>query len=265
MKDIAGQKFGRLTAISPRGRSVRGEVMWYCECDCGGTSIVRGSQLRHGRVRCCGGKGTGCLRVASRDDLLGKVFGRLTVLRFAGYVHGTFQRYQQWECRCECGVVVVVRRHGLLIDQTKSCGCLMREVTRKRNTKHGRYYTPEYRLISGAKARAKKVGVPFNLDISDVVIPKTCPLLGVELQHGERAIQSSSPTLDRLVPELGYVKGNVWVISQQANRMKSDHTVETMRRFATVIEERMAAQVSVASEGTLASVAMVTCRKPVSE
>lgn len=57
IKDITGQRFGRLVAISNEGRlqfpKVR-DYFWKCQCDCGNTSILRGVSLRAGRTQSCG-------------------------------------------------------------------------------------------------------------------------------------------------------------------------------------------------------------------
>lgn len=85
------------------------------------------------------------------------------------------------------------------------------------------------RLLSRAKSRAKKRNLPFNLTAEDIVIPALCPVLGVKLDkstdHTER---DTSPSLDKIVPSLGYVKGNVRVISHRANMLKNNATVEEM-------------------------------------
>lgn len=52
-KNLAGEKYGKLTAVSeagPRG----GHMYWNCLCECGGTKVVRGSHLQRGNVRSCG-------------------------------------------------------------------------------------------------------------------------------------------------------------------------------------------------------------------
>lgn len=51
--DIAGQKFGMLTAIEPC-RDPKGRVMWLCNCDCGGSRQAAAAQLRYGTVASCG-------------------------------------------------------------------------------------------------------------------------------------------------------------------------------------------------------------------
>lgn len=234
--DITGQRFGKLVAVIRNGSSANGDAMWNCECDCGGAARVRGSHLRRGLVTCCGGKGNGCRR-KEKADMTGRVFGRLTVVRFGGYKDEANRMYRRWECLCECGNLTTVGRTELVKGQTKSCGCYSRELTLKRSTKHGKYYTVECEMVNRVKGRAKKLGLPFDLDISDIVIPYLCPLLGIVLERGRFAMQEASPTVDRIRPDLGYVKGNVWVISQRANRMKGDHTVETMKHFVRIIEQ----------------------------
>lgn len=83
-------------------------------------------------------------------------------------------------------------------------------------------------LLRGAKRRAAKAGLDYNLDVSDIAIPALCPVLKVPLERGTRY----APSLDRRDPLKGYTKDNVWVISKIANQMKSDSTLEERRKFA---------------------------------
>ena len=82
--------------------------------------------------------------------------------------------------------------------------------------------------------RCKKEGIPFDLTIEDVKRPELCPYLGVPLEIATRY----SPSVDRKQPKLGYVKGNVEVISFKANQMKSDATIEELLSFAKGILNR---------------------------
>lgn len=68
--------------------------------------------------------------------------------------------------------------------------------------------------------------------MSDVVIPLFCPWLGISLRRNQGHVGDDSPTLDRLVPKRGYVKGNVIVISALANRIKNSGAVEQIRAVA---------------------------------
>lgn len=89
-------------------------------------------------------------------------------------------------------------------------------------------------MLRSAKHRAKKNGLPFNLELSDLVMPDVCPVLGMPLvsNAGTGHARNDSPSLDKIVPELGYVKGNVQIISNLANVMKHDATPEQMILFA---------------------------------
>ncbi len=53
-KDLTNQRFGRLVAKKSVGKSKNGHYLWYCECDCGGSSIVGTGQLRTKHTRSCG-------------------------------------------------------------------------------------------------------------------------------------------------------------------------------------------------------------------
>ena len=55
-----------------------------------------------------------------------------------------------------------------------------------------------------------------------------CPVLGIPLVIGEGACSDNSPSIDRIIPELGYVKGNIKVISRRANRIKNDATPDEL-------------------------------------
>lgn len=93
----------------------------------------------------------------------------------------------------------------------------------------------EYIMLIAARYRAKRAGVPFNLTIKDIVIPFRCPVLGIFLCSGVEKWAPGSPSLDRIKPALGYVRGNVRVISWRANNLKRDGTAEEFERIAAYI------------------------------
>lgn len=89
------------------------------------------------------------------------------------------------------------------------------------------------RKITGAKVRAKKAGLPFDLKKEDVVVPEFCPVLGIPLFLSDTGSKcANSPSLDRIIQEDGYVKANVQIISDKANTMKNDASPIELLLFA---------------------------------
>lgn len=90
---------------------------------------------------------------------------------------------------------------------------------------------PSKYLLTKARARAKKLCIPFNITEEDIVIPKYCPALNIEISKQDGGFANNSATLDRIIPGLGYIKGNVKVISGRANRIKNDATQEELEKI----------------------------------
>lgn len=99
---------------------------------------------------------------------------------------------------------------------------------------------PELFRLYQLRSRAKKKGVPFDLTVEDMTHPTHCPILGIELDNNSESFELK-PTLDRLIPERGYVRSNVQWISSRANRIKSDATPEEIESVATWIRAQLAA------------------------
>jgi hypothetical protein len=91
---------------------------------------------------------------------------------------------------------------------------------------------PERGLLRLAQRRCKKSGVVCTITEKDIVVPEFCPILGLKLEFGEMDNRNNSPSLDRIIPELGYVPGNVAVISYRANRIKNEGLAEEHRKIA---------------------------------
>jgi hypothetical protein len=87
----------------------------------------------------------------------------------------------------------------------------------------------------GAQSRSRKLGLPFNITIENItieniVIPEFCPILGIKLNVGSGKVSDASPSLDKVIPGLGYVRGNIQVISNRANRIKTDATLNELKK-----------------------------------
>lgn len=111
--------------------------------------------------------------------------------------------------------------------------------TQKRAREKLKANKPEQSIWMEIKKRAKKRGILFDIEASDIIIPKFCPILGIELSFGVGTVHDASPSLDRIVPEKGYVKGNCFIISSKANRMKQENTLETLELLVKYIKERL--------------------------
>ena len=97
---------------------------------------------------------------------------------------------------------------------------------------------PGIHLFYNAKRRAKKLGLPFNLTRIDVVIPATCPVLGIPIysdRRGRRGFDPNSPSIDRLIPSKGYVRDNIRIISMRANAIKGDASLEELEAVAAYV------------------------------
>ena len=90
-------------------------------------------------------------------------------------------------------------------------------------------------MVKRASHRAKLKEVDFNITWEDIEYVEICPILEIPLNWGETSNEGGrnvdTPSLDRINPELGYVKGNVKIISTLANMMKSSANKEQIRMF----------------------------------
>lgn len=95
-----------------------------------------------------------------------------------------------------------------------------------------------YNMYKLAKSRALKKGIPFNIEVLDIEIPEFCPLLGskIVINGGRRGYFENSPSLDRIIPAKGYVKGNIMVMSAKANAMKNNASIEQLLTFSENIK-----------------------------
>ena len=85
------------------------------------------------------------------------------------------------------------------------------------------------RLVARACRRAKRIGVPFDCKLTFDEIPVVCPILKIPLSTGHRY---NAPSLDRIVPRLGYVPGNVRIISWRANALRNNGSASELRAVA---------------------------------
>lgn len=144
-----GQRFGMLAIIAVAGKDRHG-TKYLCACDCASQTMAYGFNLQSGHTQSCG-----CLRLGESSNLTGAHFGRWTVL---DPVPDPKKRgCLKYICRCDCGVERLIRASRLIAGTSMSCGCLQRELTSARATKHGHasngQRTPEYRAWESMRER----------------------------------------------------------------------------------------------------------------
>lgn len=97
-------------------------------------------------------------------------------------------------------------------------------------------------MLTRAKRRANAGTYPFDITIEDIqsVWPMDgkCPVLGIDLDLSGVDLQRTA-SLDKINPRLGYVKGNILVVSFRANSIKKDSTLEEMRMLLTFYENKI--------------------------
>ena len=100
--------------------------------------------------------------------------------------------------------------------------------------------------LSQVRARASASKLNFNLSelYLKSIAPVCCPVFGEKLIYTSRGkMERLTASIDKIVPALGYVKGNVQVISMMANRLKSNASLEDLELFAKWINLNMVERV----------------------
>ena len=97
-------------------------------------------------------------------------------------------------------------------------------------------------ILTKIKSRAKLKNLAFDLDFEYLIsiVTENCPILNTQLAWCSRTDNPvpESPSLDRLVPEKGYVKGNVSWVSHKANRIKNDASLEDLKKLIVWVEKQ---------------------------
>jgi len=181
-------------------------------------------------------------------DLSGERFGRLVVksksktkIKDQGVI---------WNCLCDCGRKHKVNTKSIKSGNTRSCGCLRAELRSGANNHQARkniercggifissddpWYQCAERIKTSSKGRGIRFGfgssAEFALYLKNMA-PDRCPVFGTKFERGSGKPQKTSPSVDKIIPSKGYVKGNIQIISYLANRMKNDATPKQLRQF----------------------------------
>jgi len=105
-------------------------------------------------------------------------------------------------------------------------------IDRKDYLRDWRARSQQYLMYTGAKCRAKRDSLEFNINKEDIIIPDVCPVLDIPIKRNEGSgWHNDSPSLDRIDNTKGYTKDNIRVISNRANRLKCDATLEELEKI----------------------------------
>lgn len=108
---------------------------------------------------------------------------------------------------------------------------------------HGLSRSFEIKLYNTAKIRARKKNIDFTIKVTDIKIPKYCPILGIELDNTWGGVVQNNksrfnkPSIDRLDPRLGYTPENIIVLSYRANMIKGDGFPDEHRKIALFLKK----------------------------
>lgn len=188
-------------------------------------------------------------------DLTDQQFGRWKVICQAPRTYQTM-----WLCMCQCGTKREVSGVNLRAGRSTSCGCYREE--NRPNLAKGRDFTGErnpraqrsikesggswvpsssvwYKRAAGIFYAAKKQKVPVGFrNVAEMasyvasIAPDKCPVFQVPFTERGTGFNKWSPSIDKINPKLGYIRGNIQVISFLANCMKRDATSEQLKQFA---------------------------------
>ena len=180
--DRIGEKHNKLLIIGFEHKEKHS--LYLCRCDCGTEKYIDCDSVVSGRQQSCG-----CLRHKSQYlDLTGKRFGRLVV---KSYSHKK-NKYNYWNCICDCGNSVIVSSGCLLSGTTLSCKCQRKENMLKSRLKHDSSKTRLYHIYNGMKKRC--------YDTKDINYKR----------YGERGIVICDEWLDK---ENGFQNFKNWALS----------------------------------------------------
>lgn len=98
-----------------------------------------------------------------------------------------------------------------------------------------RLSNPAKNMLRSARCRAKRYGTPFTLTLEDVSVPEACPCCKLPMEFGSMADRANSPSLDQIIPRLGYTRENCIVICFGCNTKKSDSSPEQLYAIADYI------------------------------
>lgn len=219
-ENLVDQVFGKLTVVRQATDEETSHKQWLCLCTCGRTRLVAGNALRAGRAGSCG--------ICPRsEDISGRVFGKLTVVRRSG-------NKDLWVCQCcVCGSTRIVYGKQLKNGSIRNCGygglCHASDVAA---------FGSVYRSYVW---NAKRRGIGFVLTKNQVreLTKMSCYYCGGNPQTVSEHDRSKYVYngIDRVDNDKGYTIDNCVPCCAQCNKMKGRQTAAEFLALVGKIHE----------------------------
>jgi len=174
-------------------------------------------------------------------NIVGQVFGRLTVVRYSNHRSPVKKNSTYWECICRCGQTVIVRGENLKSGSTQSCGCLARKFNRGLHPTlktHGHSRTKTYRIWSHICYRCHNPNSADFRNYGQRGITVCDRWLVFENFLEDMGTAPAGTSLDRKDNTKGYYKRNCrWATSkQQANNKRTSNRIRFRGKTQTVAQ-----------------------------
>lgn len=212
-----GQQFNRWTILDFFGVE-NSQSLFVCVCSCGTIKLMDCTTIVTGITKSCG-----CQKF---KNVTGMRFGKLVAIESVGTDN---HHNAKWLFQCDCGNTKIGRIQTAKVGRLKSCGCIMKSVGKQHPTHLGNFgHIPKsiYNAIRNTARRGGDRIISFNVSglyLSKILVKQQfkCALSGVDIYINDSAhTGKGTASLDRIDSSKGYVKGNVWWVHQDINRMK---------------------------------------------
>lgn len=142
-------------------------------------------------------------------------------------------KYGKYEVTNQCKICMTAYRNKNK-ERNKQYHKSLREIDNdkvKEARRRSYHKDPRRKMYQSARNRANRYNIPFDIELSDIIIPEKCPLLEIPFIQGKKHDYQYSYSLDRIDNSKGYIKGNIQVITSKANSMKNNASIEELKVF----------------------------------
>lgn len=231
-----GEKINKLTIIDLKKQN--NNFYFLCKCDCGTQKWINCDSVIRNVTKSCG-----CIaRNPGYEDLTGRKFGRLLVIKYAGK-KGNKRKRIAWLCKCDCGKQVEILGENLKQGISKSCGCYCIQRIKNKNTKHGFTKTRIFNIYIKIKERCLNEHSKAYKDYGGRGIVICNEWLGesgfINFKNwADKNGYSESLTIDRIDNNGNYEPSNCrWVDKKvQANNRRSNRKIKYNGMEKTIAE-----------------------------